>query len=363
VPASIFGDRFMGRREPAWHGLGTVFPADAKVIPAEALLRIGGDTWIQKLPLTVKLPDGTVHDTDRVAIVRYPTHDDGQYRIMGYAGVDYEVVQNIELAFMVEQLAEEWPLETIGLLGHGEVVFITLDAGSAEVGGEEVRQFFMVSNAHTGGRSLKIALTPVRVVCQNTLIAATSAASIISTLPHTVNVRAEANFRIDLIANMRKKQADLMRDFRRMAQARVVDDQVDEILRAAYPDPKLTARKLLGDTVVRGGTSALGDDRQFAVAALTNFRQAEVEHEARVKRVEVLRTGARERYNVVCDESPRVARTPWAVWQGVTEVENYRRGSKDGERVAEAVLFGERAATMARTYTKAVEVTNSVLPN
>ena len=25
MPASIFGDRFVGFREPAWHGIGTTF--------------------------------------------------------------------------------------------------------------------------------------------------------------------------------------------------------------------------------------------------------------------------------------------------------------------------------------------------
>jgi hypothetical protein len=112
----IFGARFLGRREPAWHSIGTVFPADEHVSVAEGILRIGADFHVQKLPLTVKLPDGSTHATDRVAMVRYPTHDDGSYHILGYAGADYEVVQNLELGFMLESLEGEWPLETVGVL-------------------------------------------------------------------------------------------------------------------------------------------------------------------------------------------------------------------------------------------------------
>jgi hypothetical protein len=41
MPASIFGSRFTGRREPAWHGLGTVFE-DAP-LASEAIVRSGMD--------------------------------------------------------------------------------------------------------------------------------------------------------------------------------------------------------------------------------------------------------------------------------------------------------------------------------
>ena len=31
MPASIFGERFYGRRQPAWHRIGTVMDLDATV--------------------------------------------------------------------------------------------------------------------------------------------------------------------------------------------------------------------------------------------------------------------------------------------------------------------------------------------
>ena len=41
MPASIFGERFAGRREPAWHKIGQVFGADEQLTATEAMQRAG----------------------------------------------------------------------------------------------------------------------------------------------------------------------------------------------------------------------------------------------------------------------------------------------------------------------------------
>lgn len=361
MPASIFGDRFLGRREPAWHGLGTVFPQDQKVDPMTATLMVGADFHIQKLPLILTLPDGTRVDSDRTAIVRYPTPDDGSYRVLGYAGKDYEVVGNMELAFMLGRLAEEWPLETAGVLGYGETYFMTLDAGSADVGGEEVRQYFILSNNHTGTRGLKIMLAPVRVVCQNTLMAATSEASVISTLAHTVNVRAEANARIDLIASMRKRQQALLESFQRMARFKVVEDQVREILAASYPYPQKPQRKILGDTIIKEDIEQLAmDDKRLALAVLQGAQTVGQAWEAECKRMDLHRQGAYDQYQLVNSEASQIAGTAWAAWQGVTATECWRNGDpKNPKGTSEAILFGDRAKVMQRGYSRAIAIVDS----
>lgn len=357
MAAGIFGERWMGRREPAWHGLGTVFPADTKMTPAEAVLRCGLDYHVQKYPLVVHLPDGQTIASDKVAIVREPTHDDGVHRVLGYAGKEYEVVQNLELGFMLERLADEWPVETVGGLNEGRDVFITLDAGASEVGGDEVRQYFLLSNSHTGGRSLKIAVTPVRVVCQNTLIAGTAAASILSTLPHTINVRAEVNYRVDLIASMRRQQQRLMESFEAMARFPITTEQRDEVIAAAYPLPKEPKRKVLNDLIIRD--NAVKDNKQLAAAVLSGAAEVTLDWEREVKRIELHRSAARDRMEVFNQEFHRTANKMWAVYNAVTELECWREGNKTegaNERVGQSILFGQRAQTMGRAYNRAVAI-------
>ena len=47
------------------------------------------------------------------------------------------------------------------------------------------------------------------------------------------------------------------------------------------------------------------------------------------------------------DEQPRLANTPWALWQAIVEVEDYRKGWANN---ASSVLFGERAGIKAKAF-------------
>ena len=52
MPAAIFGDRFLGRREPAWHRLGEVFTEPMSM--TAAIKRAGIDFHIAKHPVVVQ---------------------------------------------------------------------------------------------------------------------------------------------------------------------------------------------------------------------------------------------------------------------------------------------------------------------
>src|SRR5262245_8041098 len=165
MPASIFGTRFIGARRPAWHGLGTVF--NDPISAEEAAAKVFGEVETILRPMQIVLPDGTVIDADKHAIVRKPTKDDDKYRIFGYASKDYHIVTPQDLAATLNPLTVDWPVETMGSLGHGETSFMTLAAGQSQVAGEELNSYFLITDTVDGGTSIKIAFTPVRVVCQN----------------------------------------------------------------------------------------------------------------------------------------------------------------------------------------------------
>ena len=57
MSASLFGERFLGRREPAWHRLGEVFPQDLKLTATEAMERADIMFKVDKYPMGVTAPD------------------------------------------------------------------------------------------------------------------------------------------------------------------------------------------------------------------------------------------------------------------------------------------------------------------
>ena len=79
--------------------------------------------------------------------------------------------------------------------------------------------------------------------------------------------------------------------------------------------------------------------------------QAE-EYQRQKVRMEKIREGARERIDVFNQEYSQFANTGYAVYQGIVECEDYRRGW-EGSGTA---VFGARAKTKARAFNTALEL-------
>ena len=74
MSASLFGERFIGRREPAWHRLGEVFPQDLQLTATEAMEKADIMFRVDKYPLVAQMPDGTSIETNTFGVVREPTN-------------------------------------------------------------------------------------------------------------------------------------------------------------------------------------------------------------------------------------------------------------------------------------------------
>jgi phage/plasmid-like protein (TIGR03299 family) len=109
---------------------------------------------------------------DRVALVRSDVGD-----VFEVVGKGYETLQNDELADLIENLSKVGAMQTAdtaGSLRGGRNVFALVPRGEFNAGGSDlVKSYVLFSNTHDGSGSLVITPTDVRVVCANTLAAAT----------------------------------------------------------------------------------------------------------------------------------------------------------------------------------------------
>ena len=127
MAANIFGDRFFGRRTPAWHRVGTVMDENLTATEAMRISKIGFP--VRKLPAFIQLENGQYIDSGYYGVVREQTEDDPQDRILSMVGKEWTPIQAWDLAKMLDPVSEKYPVETMGALGHGEKFFMTLDAG------------------------------------------------------------------------------------------------------------------------------------------------------------------------------------------------------------------------------------------
>jgi len=150
--------------QTAWHGLGQI--VDGAMTTAEAIKLGGCDYQVQKKPLY--LENGDSIETHR-ATVRMDTN-----QLLGVVGSDYEVLQNsVAFDFMDTVLDDQTKIETVGALGNGERIFITAKLPHKIVVGTKgedlTEMYLLLTTSHDGSCGVRAGLTPVRVVCNNTL--------------------------------------------------------------------------------------------------------------------------------------------------------------------------------------------------
>ncbi len=203
-------------REVPWHRLGTILDAPPTV--AEAI-RLAGLEWTAQLDPTfvaepfddaaiVALLSGAGLDGDTITQVSTLLPDfvpgaqlatqavrrSDSREIIGEVGAGFRPVQNAEALEWFTPLLEEGlvTLETAGSLWGGSKVWIMarLAADAVDICRDDaIDPFLLLTHGHDGKLALRAGLSPVRVVCNNTLSLALGREGL-STIRHTRNAAA-----------------------------------------------------------------------------------------------------------------------------------------------------------------------------
>lgn len=187
---------FVSAREDSWHQLGTV---TTSALTAEDAMRLAAlDNWNVRL---VGL-NATELTAEGATMMEVPNHratvrthpKTGRPESLGVVGTDYVPVQNEEHAEFLNYLVDESGahFETAGSLRGGRQVFLTMKLPQTMTIGDsdKVDLYIAAFNSHDGSSAFRIVVTPVRVVCANTLRAGLSAAKSKYTVRHTSGARS-----------------------------------------------------------------------------------------------------------------------------------------------------------------------------
>lgn len=237
-------DDMFSVREKPWHGMGVVLdepPKDAQ----DALKKAGLNWTVEQVPVEMQKLD----NADRVQIPGYFANvrsDTGE--ALGIVSSKYKVRQNDEaFSFLSNILGSELHFETAGSLSNGRRVWVMARIPDhIEVGGDAVEVFTMITNSHDGYRATKAAVTPIRVVCQNTLTWALAEAQRIYSIAHLGSLEErvmEARNVLDLTVNY-AKQFKQFGD--QLATEKFTERQLQNVLGKLYPTngPGMTDRKV-----------------------------------------------------------------------------------------------------------------------
>lgn len=211
-----------------WHQVG--IELDHPKTARQALQEAGLDFTVVTKSLGLK----TGLNREVYATLREDTGD-----ILGVANEDYIPIQNIDAFTFFDKLVaeDEATYETAGVLGKGERVWILAKLpGFMKIHGNDiVNKYLLLINSHDGSIQVRAKLTPIRVVCNNTLTAALQGAGDIS-IHHVPNTSRylEQGFTLLSMANTLNAQLESL--FNEMAAKRITAEQLRAYVQALLPD-------------------------------------------------------------------------------------------------------------------------------
>lgn len=154
-------------RETPWHGLG---------VKVEEAVSSGEALWLSGLDWHVVQKD--IYAEDKKINGYKANIRDSDGKVLGVVSDRYRIVQNDEaFAFTDALLGEGVRYETAGSLSEGRQIWMLARLPEKYIiNGDEIAPYLVFSNSHDGSGAVRVAITPIRVVCQNTLNLALNAA-------------------------------------------------------------------------------------------------------------------------------------------------------------------------------------------
>ena len=215
--------------EPSpWYNLGIELnhPKTAR----EAIKMAGLDYTVMKKLIELK-PGSKQY---AYATVRTDTHD-----VLGFVNKSYKLIQNIDaFTFFDDLVAENEAIyETAGVLGKGECIWILAKLpGFINVHGNDiVNQYLLLTNNHDGSSHVRVKLTPIRVVCNNTLTAALQGAGEVQ-ISHTPDAEQDLEQAATLLGLSNYLYEQLSAMFNGLAAKKITEKQLREYVQALVPD-------------------------------------------------------------------------------------------------------------------------------
>ena len=213
-------------RETPWHGLGTIVQ-DAPT-SVEAIKLAGLDWTVESQPIYIG---------DKIEVPNYKANVRAtDSKVLGIVTDRYKIVQNSEAFDFTDSLiGEGCQYESAGSLMGGKKIWLLAKMPEREILGDQVDPYICFTNSHDGMGAIRACMTPIRVVCNNSLNLALSTTKRQWSTKHIGDLESklsEARHTLQL-ANDYMDDLAIVAD--KMAHTKVTDEKIMEILSELFP--------------------------------------------------------------------------------------------------------------------------------
>jgi phage/plasmid-like protein (TIGR03299 family) len=287
-----------------WHRLGKRLASMTSV--AEALKASRTDYTVHAEPLY--LGNGAIVPMRKAIVRDDPTAPNGI--ILSTVGKDYEVIQHTEAFESLNVLCTEhgMTIESAGALGNGERVWILFKMPDTitPVPGDDVRGYLLATTGHDGSWSYTIKPTPIRVVCQNTLDAASLSGVDFVRLFHTKGNAGKVDGAAKIVSTIVQAFRETGETFASFANRRMSEAEVIRYIETIFPhvddakpsDVINARRKTVAELVWTGVGSELARSATDGAANLWATYNAVTEYFDHVRPAEAKSNAGLDRANL-----------------------------------------------------------------
>ena len=214
-------------RVTPWHGLGNVV---SEAPDSRTALQVAGLDWnvLQK----------DVYTQEGFFIPGYKlNYRDSDFQQLGIVTDRYKVVQNVDaFRFTDGLLGAGVKYETAGSLQGGRRTWILAKLPEQYIiAGDKITPYLLVMNSHDGTSSIKVCMTPVRVVCNNTLNLALSTAKRMWQTKHTENIMDRMDDAKETLFFAHGYMSELGKAIDKLNQTKLQDKKVIEYMQTFFP--------------------------------------------------------------------------------------------------------------------------------
>ena len=217
---------FDTRKKP-WEGLG-MSVADAPT-SAQALRLAGLDWHVSQEPIMTEdnqiIPGykANVRDTDR--------------KILGVVTDRYKCVQNTEaFSFVDNLLGEGVRFETAGSLNGGKRIWLLARLPKEYIiSGERISPYLIFTNTFDASGAVKVAITPIRCACNNSLNLCLASAKRSFSMVHTGDIKVKIKEAHDTLFMADDYMEQLGKEFEVLRAKKLSDEQVESYIKLLLP--------------------------------------------------------------------------------------------------------------------------------
>jgi phage/plasmid-like protein (TIGR03299 family) len=244
---------FALRGKPAWHNLANrIFSQDEEVTTQLMLDEAKLSNWNVRLsPVSDFIPSDWNDTSGAQYVIRTNPFNQGT-DVLSVVGSRYQVVQNEDLFSFADNILDgdsrcAW--ESAGSLKKGKVVFGSLTVPREMVldpqgANDQTKLYLIVWTSHDGSVAVQAAITPVRVVCQNTLNLAMRNAKQSFKIRHTQSVDGRIAVARETLGLALGYFDSFEAEAKALFEQSVTDKQFNDIISMAYPKPEKDSAKI-----------------------------------------------------------------------------------------------------------------------